>query len=273
MENNLKGCVINRQWLEQALDLLPDAAIRCSFYEGLMFAAFGLTPREPSDPTARVMYKMCLPYIEADVDKYAARCERNRLNATKKPLAATRSDSQPLATNGSGEKRQGVNINTNTNTNNNNNTNNNLSTESNEEKERFVIFGVMFNKDCLNITSEVDAFWNYYASLGWRNKNGSPVVNKAACARMWRVGGDLAGAMEWRALWYDCFKGATTTDVRVWTQIKGLKIEGAEGHRNVSILTNGGDDWVELIENQCTAQLRAIMAKTGANTILYRMNK
>lgn len=272
MNIGVKGCVINRIWFEQAQQMLTSPQARCWFYESIMRTSFGMEVEKAPDAIAATMFAMVKPYVAADIEKYTARCETNRANALKRANRSDGSESLRPLPNASDPNKSLNNINTNTNTNNNTNTNTNtnLSAEEQENKEKWDCMGIIFAADAADITAEVVAFWNYYDSLGWRNKNGSPIVRKTSCARMWRLSGALAGQMEWRPKWHTAFKTAATTSAIVWTQVKDVRLVEDEQGPALGITTNGGERWVAFISNQCAAQLAKLLALYGVERAVWR---
>lgn len=268
--NSIKGAVINKVWYDTARKLIPEPERRCEFYELILQAAFGQDVPSSSDVVVNTMWEMVRPYVCADVERYARRCEINRENAQKKRMGASGCESVRVGASGSEPKKTESNSNSNSSSSiiTKNNTKNNIPLD--EESEKFIVKGIMFDKGAANVQGEFNAFWSYYESLGWKNKNGSPIVNRQAAARMWRINGEICEKDEWRAIWYKSFKTATITDDRVWTNILSVSLEKRGEGAVLALYVANPDTFVPLLEDKCTAQMRMLMASYAATSIEYR---
>lgn len=272
-QTGLKGAVLKRTWFNQARELLTSAYARCEFYEALMCVAFDEGEPEIHDEKALVMFSMCRPYVEEDKQRYRDRCARNRANATAKStylrVATTGSDSQPVAPNSNTKSNSNTNNNTNTNT----NTNTNLSTfdEVRERRERFELIGLFFLKGAMDPAAELDFFWSYYESLGWKNSRGAAIVSKYAAAKMWQLKGDPAAEVKQRRVWWESFKTSSETDERIWTAWCGMHWQSIDGQNVLTIRLSGGEDLPKWLDDHCAPQLRTLIRTTQAAGIQYRV--
>ena len=100
----MRAAMFREEWLDKARQLLPNPADRAAFYECLMCRAFERDQPAIDNPIVGAMFAMAESAIVQDLEKYAARCERNRENAAKRyqsqPVAASGSQSQPVAASG-----------------------------------------------------------------------------------------------------------------------------------------------------------------------------
>lgn len=76
------GVVIRREWMPY-FDELSDKQL-ASLFRALMKLGFDGVLEEPKDDTIKAAYKIIGTQIAYDVEKYKARCERNRKNAQKR---------------------------------------------------------------------------------------------------------------------------------------------------------------------------------------------
>ena len=104
----MNAAMIREEWLTKAIELLPNPADRCHFYEAIMYRAFGQSGPAIANPIAAAMFKMVEGAISADITKYETKCKRNRENAQKRVatsryqslrVVASRSESIPMASN------------------------------------------------------------------------------------------------------------------------------------------------------------------------------
>ena len=177
------------------------------------------------------------------------------------PVAASRSQSLPVATN----TNTSTNISTNTNTKTNNN--NNLSTGEGDlvDREKFDIYGVFLGRGSVNPLEESKLFWNYYESLGWRNNKGAPIVRKTAAATMWTMKLGMSANIEADKAYYLAFKSAYPCGWRVWTAYRGLRVEDGILH----LYIKGGAKTAKWYEEACPAQLEALMHSLDCKGIQY----
>lgn len=252
-EYKIKGVIISRTWWAAAVqELNPND--RLAFYDGLLQYAF--TNELPGDLPAAVrpMMAMCVPFIDADKVKYNERVERNRANA-RGGKKASGYQSLPVATN------------TNTNTSTNTNTNTNTNTISlTPERERFFLCGLFFSRGAIKPAEEMQRFWDYYESLGWRNNKGGVIVKKTSAAKMWNLQtGVTSQALASRVAWYRCMSACECNDTDVFDLLQRTDIEGDVLH----IYARDGKKFANLVEQQFIAGLRRFAAEYGCSSTIY----
>lgn len=272
----MKAAYFREEWLDKALQLLPEAADRAIFYESLMARAFGREIPTCTNPIVSAMYVMAESAIAADIAKYDAKCERNRENAQKR-VAASGNQSQRVVASGSDTNQSQPSTSTSTSTSTNTNTSSSTSTISNEpltdERERYLIYCTLFTRGALDIQTEFDNFYNYYSSLGWRNNKGAPIVSKVSAAAMWRLSGDTCANLAERENWSKAFRNASTTSPLVWLSFRSMRVEVADSTRVLHIHIALNTKQIEALEDACERQLRAIMGLYQANTIEYHCER
>ena len=272
----MKAAYFREEWLDKANQLLPNPADRACFYECLMCRAFGRALPNFSSPIVSAMYTMAESAIAADIEKYEAKCERNRQNALSK---ASRTQSHPVAASGSDRTQSlpSTNTSTSTSTSTSTNTSTNTNTISNEhltdERERYLIYCTLFSRGALDIQTEFDNFYNYYSSLGWRNNKGAPIVSKVSAAAMWRLSGDTCANLSERENWSKAFRNASTTSPLVWLAFRSMRVEVTDSARVLHIHIALNTKQIESLEDACEKQLRALMGLYQANTIEYHCER
>ena len=258
----MRAAYIRREWYNQAQNLLPNATERLHFYEAVIdYSLNGQEPKLTGAPA--IMFAMIRGELDGDRERYSAKCERNRKNATRKPIAANGCQSLPMATNTTPTPTTTPTTTT---------TQQQPISIEDEAREKYLIVGIFFNRGSVNPIEEARVFWNYYDSLGWRNNKGAAIVSKTSAALMWKMQGSTIAVPEQRAEWYKCFKSSPLYDCRIWSYFECARIED-KGQCIVYLSAGKGDTaaLVSIIEDKCTAQLRALLSLYAANGIEYRI--
>lgn len=252
-EYKIKGCIVSRTWWAAAVQELS-ATDRLAFYDALLQYAFTHELAEHLPAAVRPMMAMVVPFIDQDRAKYQERCERNRRNANApKRAAASGSQSQPV----------GANTNTNTNTSTNTNTN---TISISEERQKFLVCGQLFARGAMQPREEMQRFWAYYESLGWRNNKGAPIVRKQSAAAMWNMQfGVTENALELRKAWYDAFARLESADYVVFDNVKRLTITGG----NVVIAAKDFRQLAERLRTQYGPIVQGFMQAVGVIDITF----
>lgn len=250
----IKGVIFARAWWEAARKVLPSDE-RLLFYEAVFEYAFRGSEPGSGKRDIKAMFEMIRPFLDSEEERYRERCERNRLNAKgKKPVAASGT--------------QSLNTNTNTNTSTNTNTNTNTNTISvSEERERFLCVGLFFLKGAFRPGDELERFWSYYESLGWRNNKGAVISKKTAAARMWKLDGALVGDDHgFRKAWYESLIECNSVKIDIFTDLDYVELNGdvATIHaRNVK-------EFAALCDSEFMAGLQRFAATIGAVRVMYK---
>lgn len=253
-ERTIKGVIFARSWYEAAKKVLPSEE-RLIFYEAVFSYAF--TGAEPGSKKrdVKAMFEMVRPWLDSEEERYQERCERNRRNAqAKKPTAPSGTQSLPIATN--------TNTTTKTNT-----TTTTTTISLTRERERFLICGLFFLRGALHPAEELERFWQYYESLGWRNNKGAAIVKKVAAAKMWNLQEisssiDSAIASEW----YACMTACDTTRAEVFELLRAVVVEGG----NVVLIANDVQKFAAIIDGECIAGLKRFAAALNSANVTYR---
>lgn len=211
------AALINREWFESAASVLDGGDLRDVLFSAVCYVIYGDMPKGLST-SAEIVFRMIKPSLDSDITKYAERCERNAANA--------RRGSQPLAANRYQSHQSDANTTTTTTTTTTTNTIS-LTTEDEETKRKrdmWLCYGYFWSIGSNAVQQELNAFWSYYESLGWKNNKGAAIVSRLACARMWRRqfegGTPPAGAIAW----FSAVKECSVPDLRVWNIYAGAEI-------------------------------------------------
>lgn len=258
----MRAAYIRREWYNQAQNLLPNETERLHFYEAVIDYSLNGTEQQLTGAPA-IMFAMIRSELDADRQRYTDKCERNRKNAQRKPVAASGCQSLPVATN---------NTPTTTSTTTPTSTTTQPISIKDETREKYLVVGIFFNRGAVNPIEEARIFWNYYESLGWRNNKGAAIVSKTSAATMWKMQGSTIAVPAQRGEWYKCFKSSPLYDCRIWSY---FECAGAGDNGQCIVYLNAGKgdtrELVSLIEDKCTAQLRALLSLYAANGIEYRI--
>lgn len=213
------AALINREWFESAAGILSRQDLGLMLVQCVEYV-LGIDNDWELGGTPEVVFKMVKPALDSDIARYLERCARNAANAKsqRQRVAASGSESQRVAANTTTTPTPTTNPTTTTTP--------SIYPEMSEEKEKWLIYGYFWSTGSKVINEELNAFWSYYESLGWRNNKGAQIVSKLACARMWKrqyeTGAVPNGADAWfKALQpcnipntyvFDCFLGAERTE-------------------------------------------------------------
>ena len=262
----MKAAYFREEWLDKAMQLLPNPADRALFYESLMARAFGRELPTCTNPIVSAMYVMAESAIAADIAKYDAKCKRNRANALSR---TNRTQPHPIAASGSDCTQSQPSTNSNTTT----STTSISQDEASREREIYSIYYTLFNRGALNVQEEFNLFWNYYEALGWRNNKGAQIVSKVSAASMWRMQGDTCLNMAERQSWARAFKTCAITSPLIWSAFKTLKVEKADEVRRLNIYTSLTSQQINTLEDKCERNLRTLMSIYECTELLYHFQK
>ena len=209
------AALINREWFDAAFPVLTEDGIGRVVVAACKYVFSGEIALLNS-PVEKAVFAMIRPALDSDIARYLERCARNAANA--------KSQRQRVAASGSESQRVAANTTTTSTT--TSTTTQSISPEMSEEKEKWLIYGYFWSTGSKVIIEELNAFWSYYESLGWRNNKGAQIVSKLACARMWKrqfeTGKVPNGADAWfkavqpcdvaNSYVFECFQGAERTE-------------------------------------------------------------
>lgn len=219
METNDKrpnAALINREWYDNACKVLnPDDLGRLL----ICVVEYVLDGTKPTRlrGNASVVFTMILSALDSDIAKYRERCERNASNAKRQQQRVVASETQS----------QQVGANTTSTTTSTTTTTStstpSLSTAETEEKERWLVYGYFWSTASRAIKEELNAFWSYYESLGWKNNKGAPIMSKLAAARMWKRQFELGVAPDGAEAWFKAVQTCPVTDYNIWHAFAGAE--------------------------------------------------
>lgn len=220
-EKRPNAALINKEWFESAASVLDGGDLRDVLFSAVCYVIYGDMP-EGLSTSAEIVFRMIKTSLDSDITKYTERCARNAANA--------RGGSQPLAANRSQSHQSEANTTTTTTTTTTTNTIS-LTTEEDETKRKrdmWLCYGYFWSIGSKAVQQELNAFWSYYESLGWKNNKGAAIVSRLACARMWRRqfegGTPPAGAIAW----FTAVKECSVPDFKVWNIYAGAEIRDNE---------------------------------------------
>lgn len=252
-EYKAKGIVFSKVWRDAALSTM-ERGDRLNYYDAIFAYAFDGKDPIGVSPVVRTAFAMVKPFIDQDLVKYRERCERNRANARgRQRVAASGSESLPVATN------------TNTNTSTNTSTNTNTISLS-EEKEKFFICALFYSRGSISPGMELNRFWQYYESLGWRNNKGAPITKKMAAAKMWDLqSGVTKMALAPRVAWSNAMLQCDSCDIRVFDNLVRTEPKGEVLH----LYARDVKDFAALMESSFIAGLKRYAASYSCSQVLY----
>lgn len=210
------AALINREWFESAREILTNEELGRALLNAVAYVLYG---DELPQTTSKVgiVCRMIKPALDSDIAKYNERCARNAANAKsqRQRVAASGSDSQRVAANTTTTTTPTTTTTTTTTP--------SLSPERSEEIERWLIFGYFWSTGSKAIKEEVNEFWSYYESLGWKNGKGAVIVNRLAAARMWRRKFETGTAPNGSEAWFKALQTCTIPDCNAFLAFMGAE--------------------------------------------------
>lgn len=178
-ENRPNAALINKEWYESAKGVLNRGQLKTVLCAAIEYVLYGCTDQS-LDEIERVVFAMIRPALDSDIVKYRERCARNAANA--------RSGRERVAASGSQSQQVGAITTTTptTTTTTTTTTTPSISPDEQRQRERFIIYGYFWSVGSGDPMAEMNAFWDYYEALGWKNNKGAVIVSKQSAARMWR---------------------------------------------------------------------------------------
>lgn len=215
-ENRPNAALINKEWWESARKVLSYEEQGELLVEAVEYVLYGIGRATPKGKVG-IVFEMVRPALDSDVAKYRERCARNAANA--------RSGRERVAASGSEWRRVGANT-TSTSTSTTTTTTTTTPSISNEERrdrERFEIYGYFWSVGSADPKAELDAFWNYYESLGWKNNKGAVIASKLAAARMWRRQFETHTPPDGAQQWFKAAKECAVPNPMVFSAFMGAE--------------------------------------------------
>lgn len=213
------AALINKEWFESAAKALQRDDLCDVLFAAVTYVIYGDMP-EGLNTAAEIVFTMIKPALDSDIAKYRERCERNAANA--------KSQSQRVAASGTQSQRVGANT-TPTPTPTPTPTAISLKEGQSDREikmERWLVYGHFWSIGSRAIEEELNAFWSYYESLGWRNNKGAQIVSKVAAARMWRNQYELGTPPDGAKAWLNAVKSCPVSDYNIWHIYAGAERDG-----------------------------------------------
>lgn len=249
-ENRPNAALINKEWYESAASVLEGRKLAQLVLYAVQYVLYGISP-ETEDQMIRVVFAMIRPALDSDIVKYRERCARNAANA--------RSGRERVGASGTQSQQVGANTTT-TSTSTTTTTSTSTQSISDEERrnrERFEIYGYFWSIGSADPKAELDAFWDYYESLGWKNNKGAVICSKLAAARMWRRQFETKTTPDGAQQWFKAVKECAIPNPKVFPAYMGAE---REGDKIIVRLSCSGKFFAQIRENtpRLEADLRAV---------------
>lgn len=218
-ENRPNAALINKEWWESARKVLSYEEQGILLIEAVEYVLYGIG-RTNGGGKVGIVFEMIRPALDSDIVKYRERCARNAANA--------RSGRERVVASGSQSQQVGANTTTTPTTTQNTTTTptTSLSSEERRDRERFEIFGYFWSVGSADPKAELDAFWDYYEALGWKNNKGAVIISKLAAARMWRRQFETKAMPDGTQQWYKAVKECSIPNPKVFSVLMGTEREG-----------------------------------------------
>ena len=210
VENRPNAALINKEWFTAARGILSDDELGIVLLSAVEYVFGDIKARKMSQ-TANAVYAMIRPALDSDITKYRERCARNAANA--------RSGRERAAASGSEWQRVAANTTTTPTT----TTTTSISNEEQRNRERFIIYGYFWSVGSADPKAELNAFWDYYESLGWKNNKGAVIASKLAAARMWRRQFETKTPPNGAQTWYKAVQTCKILDPTAFTIFAGAE--------------------------------------------------
>lgn len=218
-ENRPNAALINKEWYESAASVLEGRKLALLVLYAVQYVLYGITP-ETEDQMIKVVFAMIRPSLDSDIAKYRERCARNAANARsgRERVVASGTQSQQMAATTTTTPTTTTTTNTTTTP--------SISNDEQRKRERFEVFGYFWSIGSAAPMEELDAFWDYYESLGWKNNKGAVIVSKLAAARMWRRQFETKTPPNGAAAWYKAAKESQIPNPNIFLSFVGSEPDG-----------------------------------------------
>ena len=252
------AALINREWYDAARTILSREELGSMVLNAIAYVLYG-DELPPSSSRVGMVCHMIKPSLDSDIRRYIEKCHRNAMNARAKSVR--------VGASGSEWERVGANTTTtSTTTSTTASTQISLSNDdSRRDRERFFIALYFAEHGNTSPVAEMDAFWNYYESLGWKNNKGAVIVRKQAAAAMWRCQFESVEVLGWRLEWYKSLRWSKSFDLRLLSNVRGAIIENGV----LTLSTIGGTGFVEFLEDNELALLKRFSDALGCQELKY----
>lgn len=215
-ENRPNAALINREWFEAARSVLSTSDMGLVMVNAACYV-FGLTQCAGMNQVQQAVFAMIRPALDSDISKYRERCARNAANA--------RSGWERVGASGTQSQQVGATTTTTTTTTPTTTptTTTSISPDEQRQRERFIIYGYFWSVGSGDPMAEMNAFWDYYESLGWKNNKGAVIVSKQSAARMWRRQYETKTPPDGAQAWFRAVQTCKILDPTAFTIFAGSK--------------------------------------------------
>lgn len=215
-ENRPSAALINKEWYESAKSVLSADGLGRVLVAACNYVIFGELEQKLSGSEG-VVFAMITPALDSDISKYRERCARNAANA--------RSGRERVVASGTQSQQVGANTTTTPTTTPTTTTTptQSLSPDEKRKRERFIIYGYFWSVGSSDPMGEMNAFWDYYESLGWKNNKGAVIVSKQSAARMWRRQFETKTPPDGAQAWYRAVQTCNILDPTAFTIFAGAE--------------------------------------------------
>ena len=210
--NRPNAALINKEWFDSASNVISQEDLGMVIINACRYV-FGLPTIAMRNRSQEIVFAMIRPALDSDIDKYRERCARNAANA--------RSGRERAVASGTQSQRVGA-ITTTTSTT-TSTTTPSLSGEEQRKRERFIIFGYFWSIGSSDPKAEMNAFWDYYEALGWKNNKGAVIVSKQSAARMWRRQFETKTPPDGAQTWFKAVQTCNILDPTAFTIFAGAE--------------------------------------------------
>lgn len=248
--NRPNAALINKEWYESAASVLEGRKLAHLVLYAVEYVLYGVST-EIEDPIIKVVFTMIRPALDSDISKYRERCARNAANARSGRERAVASGTQSQQVGAITTTTPTITTTTTT------TTTPSISNEERRDRERFEIYGYFWSVGSADPKAELDAFWDYYESLGWKNNKGAVIVSKQSAARMWRRQFETKTPPDGAQQWFKAVKECTIPNPKVFNTFMGME---RNGDKMVVRLSCSEKFFAQIRENtpRLEADLRAI---------------
>lgn len=215
-KNRPNAALINKEWYESAKSVLSADGLGRVLVAACNYVIFGELEQKLSGSEG-VVFAMITPALDSDISKYRERCARNAANA--------RSGRERVVASGTQSQQVGANTTTTPTTTPTTTTTptQSLSPDEKRKRERFIIYGYFWSVGSSDPMGEMNAFWDYYESLGWKNNKGAVIVSKQSAARMWRRQFETKTPPDGAQAWYRAVQTCNILDPTAFTIFAGAE--------------------------------------------------
>lgn len=215
-DNRPNAALVNKEWWESARKVLSYEEQGELLINAVEYVLYGIERNRLSGKVA-IVFEMVRPALDSDIAKYRERCARNAANARsgRERVAASGTQWNPVGANTTSTPTPTTTTTT--------TTTSSISPEEQRKRERFIIFGYFWSVGSNAPMDEMNAFWDYYEALGWKNNKGATIVSKQSAARMWRRQFETHTPPDGAQTWFKAVQTCKILDPSAFTIFAGAE--------------------------------------------------